>query len=375
MTMILIVGEQAQSQAGFGHWVTEAEIGVALITALFTIVGILLKDFVLKMVEERRSETKVRRAIYDRYSNPLVTATSALLNRLYEILFQEHRHVYLRGKGVAVGQNPGWAFRAYKKLSTIYRLAVVLGWIRACRREYSYLRIADPSDTKDFDEAIDAFENALADGSWVEQERVIRLCELWHISKSDELMANESFVALGTKVDNLIWDHLESMRVEDVSLLEDASRQELCGKVADCISSHLKTNAVGEALMLRSWPDALNIIGMRETWVYHDWQSAIGDIMIQPCNADTRRFEVIGYGDFEQILTSGTPQQRLALTRLLEVFDNLDLSIEDGFDCRPRQIRAIAQASAKLILAIDKIQGNQSIVSQATREKAAEVAC
>ena len=70
MNIIAITGEQTQSQAGFEHWLTGAEIGAAIITAIFTIAGIVLKDYIFKILEERRSETKVKTAIYERYSNP-----------------------------------------------------------------------------------------------------------------------------------------------------------------------------------------------------------------------------------------------------------------------------------------------------------------
>jgi hypothetical protein len=178
---------------------------------------------------------------------------------------------------------------------------------------------------------------------------------------------------LATQVDNLIWDHLEKAQVEDISLLNEAARRALCRTVADCLSSHLRTNRVGDESMERSWPDAFAVLGMREAWIYRDWQSAIGDIMVQPTDSDARKFEVIGFGDFEQLLQTRTDRERLALERLFQVFDNLDLSIEDRFDARPTQLRRVAKASAELILALDDIQGRQSIVSVHSRERAKEV--
>jgi hypothetical protein len=329
-----------------------------------------LKDFILKIFEERRSDQKARSAIYERYSNPLVTSAISLLNRCHEILCQEHRPVYLRGAGINSSPSQGGEFRSYKKLSTVYRLATVLGWIRACRREFSYLRVAEPGDAISVDEAINDFENALADGNWVEQERVVRLCELWHLCTSEKLQGDQRIEALGVQVDNLIWDHLGLANLDDVSLLNEESQRALCRTIADCLSSHLRTNVVGDASMDRSWPDAFSIIGMREAWLYRDWQSAIGDVMIQPSQSDTRKFDVMGYGDFEQILSVGSEKQKLVLARLLAIFDNLDFSIEDRFDARPRQLRSIAKANAKLILAFHGIKGKQSIVSVRDIERA-----
>jgi hypothetical protein len=361
------------SQSIADKWFTTPVIVAAAITSLLTILGIVLKDFALKSLEERRSEQKAKSAIYERYSNPLVTSTISLLSRLHEILYQRHRPVYLLGEGINTNPSPGGSFRAYKKISTMYRLAAVLGWIRACRREFSYLRVADPGDTKRVEEAIEEFEDALSNGSWIEKERVARLCELWRLCEQEKLRGLGSIQELGVQVDNLIWDHLESVKLDDVSLLDDASRQKLCRSIADCLSSHLKTNPVADASMDRSWPDAINIIGMREAWVYRDWQSAIGDIMLQSTQGDTRKFEVLGFGDFEQMLSAGSEKQKLALARLLAIFDDLNFSIEDRFDARPRQLRSIARASAKLIVAIHDVQGKDSIVPVRAVERAKEV--
>ena len=332
MKAILLLVPLAQSSSAGDRWFTAPAIMAAAITSALTIVGIVLKDFAFKSLEDRRMEKKASSAIYERYSNPLVTSAISLQNRFYEILYQPHRPVYLKGEGINSNTSPGGSFRAYKKLSTMYRLAAVLGWIRACRREFSYLRVADPGNTAAVAEAIDEFEDALANGQWVEQERVSRLCELWRLCGRVKLRDTGTLEQLGVQIDNLVWDHLENPRVEDVSLLNEESRKTLCRAVADCLSKHPNTNAVSELSIDRSWPDAISIIGMREAWVYRDWQAAIGDIMIQSTSGDSRKFEVVGFGDFEEMHSGGNEKQKLALARLLAIFDDVNFSIEDRFD-------------------------------------------
>jgi hypothetical protein len=373
MLLFLFAQGSAAAPLPGDKWFTAPAVVAAAITAIFTIAGIALKDYLFKLLEERRSYKKAQSAIYERYSHPLVTSAISLLNRLHEILYQQHRPVYLLGEGLKRGSSPGGVYRLYKRLSTVYRLAAVLGWIRACRREFSYLRVADFGNAKGVHEAIDDFERSLADGNWVEWERATRLCELWLFCKAGALERTEDTKALATKVDNLIWDHLEKKQVEDVSFLDEPARRGLCRSVADCLSSHLRTNQVTDSSLDRSWPDAFAILGMREAWIYRDWQSAIGDIMIQPTEADDRRFEVIGFGDFEHLVLTGNERERLSLERLFDVFDRLDLSIEDRFDARPTQLRSVAKATAKLILAINEIQGQQSIVPKESRARAREI--
>ena len=45
---------------------------------------------------------------------------------------------------------------------------------------------------------------------------------------------------------------------------------------------------------------------MRQAWIYRDWQQAIGDVMIRDIKGPVRRFDIIGYGEFEALLRSAT---------------------------------------------------------------------
>jgi hypothetical protein len=376
--LFIFSGDPSHSQAGLGQWMTAPEIGAAAITALFTLAAILLKDYVLKRINDGRSDRKSEAAIYRRYSNPLVTSAVSLLHRLNEILFVEHRPIYLtKAHQVGPKQGLGRSYASYKRLSSIYRLAVVLGWIRACRREFSYLRVADREGAQLVEEAIVCFEKALADGGWVEQERVRRLFDLWQLGDSGSRSEAEDIKRLGTKVNNVFWEILEATNLEkkDSSNLDRETKIRLCRMTADCITSHLKTNPITNAALDRTWEDALNIITMREAWIYRDWQSAIGDVMTRRLHADERHFEVIGYGEFELFLASGTEAEKLAVERLLSIFDDLDLSIEDRFDCRPRQLRAVAKSTAEIILAIHRTQGRHSIVPEYSVDLASEIIC
>lgn len=333
---LFLIAQAAAAPPPPDKWFTAPVVAAAVVTSIFTILGIALKDYLFKWLEERRFERRKQSAIYERYSHPLVTSAVSLLNRLHEILYQQHRPVYLLGKGISSGSNPGGAYRAYKKLSTVYRLAALLGWIRACRREFSYLRVADPGNAEGVHKAIEDFENSLADGSWVEWERITRLCDLWLLCRPGALEKTPGTSDVAIQVDNLIWDHLEKAQVEDISLLNESARRALCRAVADCLSSHLRTNAVADASMERSWPDAFAILGMCEAWIYRDWQSAIGDMMIQATESDERRFEVIGFGDFEHLVLTigaqvGLPRIRKhgpdRLTRRMALFTHLALII------------------------------------------------
>ncbi len=109
MQSVLLIMNQAgvPTVAPADKWFTAPSAVAALITSLLTITGIALKDYLFKLLEERRSETRTQSAIYERYSHPLVTSAVSLLSRLHEILHQQHRPVYLLGAGLSMGTSPG----------------------------------------------------------------------------------------------------------------------------------------------------------------------------------------------------------------------------------------------------------------------------
>jgi hypothetical protein len=306
--------------------------------------------------------------------------------RLNEIVLQKHRPVYLMTNRFPTGtdqdapeavthdRGPGSTFRTYKKLSTLYRLASLLGWVRACRREFSYVRLAPRTDSAPIDSAISKFENALSDGSWVERERVVRLCELWRICGETELSKNpERLKEVGVRIDNAIYDQLEAANLADLSDLDELGREALSRTIASLLVSELRTNPVSEASLRRTWPEGFSIISMREAWIYKDWQSAIGDLMLRELKDEDRKFEVLGYGDFERICISGEGSQKRWIWRLSDILDEVDFSIEDRFDARPRQLRTVARATAELVKALHSAQGSQTIIAASALTVADEV--
>ena len=66
-------------------------------------------------------------------------------------------------------------FNEYKRISTCYRIAAILGWIRAIRLEQSYLFYGDQPAVDALRRAVVDFESALADSPWVEIEVVKNL--------------------------------------------------------------------------------------------------------------------------------------------------------------------------------------------------------
>ena len=128
------------------------QVQAAIIAATFTLAGILFRDVVLKAIEARKQHRKNEMEVYRRYADPLASAASSLLWRLNEIFHQKGRESYLIA--------PATEFERYKKTSSVYRIASLLGWIRAFRRELSFFEVSDRRRLTALKSALRALESA-----------------------------------------------------------------------------------------------------------------------------------------------------------------------------------------------------------------------
>lgn len=348
-----------------------AAMKTALIAALGALLGVILKDLIFKRWEERRNRRVALDAVFTRYADPLATAATNLMWRLNEVFNRPGRGRFLRLKGVPTARNRYSTFGAYKKISTLYRLAALLGWIRACRREFSYLRLAHDTAARPISEAISAIETALADGPQVEIERLQQLCDLWLLPR---IAAEQTESALAVDLESAVGDFLESSGVDELGSLEAEARDHLCAEAARTICKGLDVNCVSAPVIAQTSAQAFEIIAVREAWLYRDWQSAIGDLMVCEVSNRERRFDVIGFSEFEAMCMSGTDEEKKWLSRLSSILDEIDLSVQHRFDHRPKQLKAVLRATAVLIKALSKSRESSQKFSSKTMELADKLA-
>jgi hypothetical protein len=342
----------------------KVSLETAAVAAIGALVGVILKDLIFKLWEENRTKKETLRAVYARYAEPLSLATVSLLWRLHEALEKPGRGRFLKMVGVPPTTNKYSTFGAYKKLSTLYRLAALLGLIRACRREFSYLKVAESEAHGPIQEAINSFERALADGPAVAIERLVKLCTLWGLEQAiDEEVCQYLAVDLEIAIDEFFQD----LNVDEVNLLSDGQKSELVSRAASVITSSLKMQDIPQDVIEQSWARAIQIVDFKEAWIYRDWQSAIGDLMLRPIDGAERRFEVIGFSEFESMCTDGTDVQKKWIFRLSAVFDGIDLSWKDPYDHRPSQLGAVLHATASLALALSQCVDERNISEQSRR--------
>ena len=113
---------------------------------------------------------------------------------------------------------------------------------------------------------------------------------------------------------------------------------------------------VPEQLIDATAEQLLAVMGIKEAYIYRDWQSAIGDMMISQVPTGVRGLSVIGFGDFEhrylRSKNSGSEQfDQRWFDRLETLFHDLDMSKIGIFDARREQIKRLQQG----LLALETI--------------------
>jgi hypothetical protein len=380
-----ILGPLLAMQTGAVHGSADAALGpqqisqvstqrvsleTAAIAAIGALFGVILKDLIFKLWDENRTKKETLRAVYARYAEPLSLATVSLLWRLHEALEQPGRGRFLKIVGVPPTTNKYSTYGAYKKLSTLYRLAALLGLIRACRREFSYLKVAESEAHGPIQEAINSFERALADGPAVAIERLVKLCSIWGL---EQAISDEICQYLAVDLEIAIDEFFQYLNVDEVSLLSDCQKLQLVSRAAKVITSSLKLQDIPQDVIEQSWARAIQIVDFKEAWIYRDWQSAIGDLMLLKIDGAERRFEVVGFSEFESMCTDGTDVQKKWIIRLSAVLDGIDLSWKDPYDHRPSQLGAVLHATACLALALSPCVDERNI-SEQSRSLASRIA-
>jgi hypothetical protein len=79
-------------------------------------------------------------------------------------------------------------YEHYKALSTLYRMASLLGWIRALRRELLFLPRTDPEGAEKLEAALRRFTSALAEGGTSRRGGWSRSCTFGGSERMPQLM-------------------------------------------------------------------------------------------------------------------------------------------------------------------------------------------
>lgn len=343
----------------------------AFIAAVGALLGVLLKDFIFKYLEERRASKRSRQEIYQKYARPLLNATETFMWRLNETLRIPGRGRYLLLDGFPTPTNRHASFGLYKKVSTIYRLAALLGWMQALRRELSQLEPHKGTTQAELEAAIRGFQKALADGPMVEIERVRRLISLWRLPPPG---SDDEIAAVAIELENELGSLIESAGCRDFQDLAVDAKTDAVRKASQLLCARAGRKELSAEVLRSTQAQAFDAIAIREAWLYRDWQSAIGDLMLKDVEsgAGSRRFEVLGFGEFERLCTDRENSHREWISRLSAIFDQIDLTVEDPADYRPKQLQDVLVSTASVYLALVRSEDEELMKAKEASMKMAK---
>lgn len=336
-------------------------VTAALIGAAAAVSGILIKDLGLAMLTERRGRKRSEAEVYRQYLAPLANACEKVVWRCHEV-FVKRRHRFLRVSTLPL------EFNAYKRQSTLYRLACVIGWIRGMSRELA----AAPRRAEAFlgpvDKQIAAFQFALAEGDHVELHRLQAIASLWRMDLTSLSEAARDDLAYRFELE-LHGPVLTRPGTSGVPLrdLDDVGRFDVCTRLAGRIAS-ATGQSIPTARVQSTLAEAVTALSYREAWIFRDWQDAIGDAMLEPDPDSVRRYRVIGYEAFCALIDTSTSPWFRALASTIE---DLDLDAPNPSDVRLQQLKDVADASAAILLALAEIPEERFLVKDKIAKAAA----
>jgi hypothetical protein len=306
------------------------------------VLGILLKDWLFERRKERRAQLRSEAEIYERYLAPLCDACEKIVWRSREIFVLE-RHAFLKTTTLPVG------FNEYKRTSTLYRIASLVGWIRGMDIELSSLPRRNPTNTPAIASQVKAFRDALAEGRSVEQERLTQLCALWDLDITGLTDVDRARVAMRVEVKAHALAGVEAAAdLSAVRGLSVAKQQKLCAELAAHLADELRTSPPRQTVVTATVAEAVDSLIFREALLYRDWQDALGDEMIERDPNSIRLFRIIGFAKFcDDLAAPQTPWMRV----LAASIDDIDFEHPNPKDFRADQLRQLTRAAAGILVA------------------------
>lgn len=177
---------------------------------------------------------------------------------------------------------------------------------------------------------------------------------------SIDKISEEDKRKLGVNIEKTIDEFCFKEKVDIALLLSDEAKKDLAKTVSDLICTTINCSKIDKEIVNETVKTTVREMSRVEAWIFRDWQSALGDMMIKKASTDTdRKFEVIGFKEFERLYLSQDVEDRKWIERIDRLFKNLDVSIADRFDARTLQFKNIYKATYGLLEAYSKVKTSE----------------
>ena len=323
-----------------------------MVAAINTTLNTWLKDRLERRIAATRRR-EAERETYRRYAEPLTEAASALFWRLREIFEVPGGGYYLERGG---GETP---FESYKATSTRFRIAALLGWIAALKRELLLSDATTDPSVEALRSVVAGVEASLADGGHVELDRADVVLEALGLTRAGDA----EMARLGRQINSTLKRSLHWAGASAIGDLDPSAGAALVATVKELV----RVSCHAQSAVPASSDDALlAALDVREAWIYRDWQEAIGEAMLEPAVGNARSFDVKGYRGFVRMTETPEPFDGPWFGRLNELTSDLDIAADIRLDARIRQLRGVLVAVARLIQEFHAVEPGQSSVFPST---------
>jgi len=267
----------------------DPKIAAALIVGAISILLFVVKDILFSFYQEFKSERKSKKVAFETYANPLLISIDSMLRRLEEI-FELRSHYLLKD---AVMNK----FNSYKLVSTNYRFFKVLAWLRALNLEFDRTNNREKTKYQTIDNALRKVESSLADGQSLEIQILRELCRIWNYEIKG--FNKKQLRLFGIELETIGYNYFDSNDKVIAKYLTKEKQIELLVKLSNSIANFTNSTPLSEQEIKKTKDEAIKEVSLNECWIYRDWQSAAGDYMLREITDNQRRFEVIGFSEFE----------------------------------------------------------------------------
>ena len=187
-------------------------------------------------------------------------------------------------------------------------------------------------------------ESGLADGQHIEIRRLAELCEIWKVP--NELLTRVEAKRIAAEVDGVLHEYLAESNCLTASDLDSDKKRELALHLSNLLSDRLNVD-IPPALVSERVESAMLYFGIKESYLYRDWQAALGDLVLRDSKGTDRHFDVIGFGEFEDRYIAAKRSvgdenlDRRWFDRVETLFHDLDITRTGMFDARRDQLRKL----------------------------------
>jgi hypothetical protein len=338
-------------------------IVAALIGAISALATPFIKDLLIQRLAEQRSKSDRQHEIFRNYAAPLASSCEKLMWRFNEI-FIESRHHFLKTATLPL------IFNEYKRKSTLYRIASLLGWIRAINLELSALPRGGSGFLTPVSEAIYKVQSALADGPYVELHRLEQMCTVWRLPL-DSLDVDQK-KSLATKFEVMLYSLAGNSLKDDsehLKKLDEQDKFKICQQLSVFLCKELRRAPIDEAIVRETINQSVSALSYREALIYRDWQDAIGDAVLEADVESVRRFKIVGYQRFEEVLEG----ESLWMRTFRGSIDDIDFDAVNPNDFRAKQLRDLARGVAEIVARLSQTQ-ERDLVTEPVLEIAQKLA-